>query len=453
MTGSFWEKYGSTLREPWNVRRVVHLHRRAGFAANWDQIQRDLHDGPDEAAARLLSGRARTGGQNAETVNLIGQAAVASGNPERLKAWWVYRMLFSPDPLGERLTLMWHNHFATSNAKVKDTRLMHQQNETFRKLARAAYSDLLKSVVKHPAILLWLDAEANRKEHPNENFARELMELFTLGEGNYTEDDVQEAARALTGWMVNRGAFRSVARFHDNGEKTILGLAGKYNGDDLLDILLNHPAVAHRLAWRLCDTFMGEGVVSQEAMAELADGLRVHELSVDWGVSTILRSRMFYSHRNIDTRVQGPVEYIVGAVQRLEALAPPPSTLLVAEQLARLGQDLFYPPNVFGWDGGRNWLNTRSILGRGDFAAALVAGELRNAGKPLDAAGLARKYGRAGSREEMVSFFCQLLLGQAEDESLRTPLATICERADLTNDEAARQIVITVMSSPLAQLG
>ncbi len=455
MNDSFWGNYSPTASEPWDVRRVVHLHRRAGFAATWGQIQRDLRDGPNDAVGRMLSGTARAD-QSAdfdETVDVIGQAAVASGNPERLKAWWIYGMLFSPDPLGERLTLMWHNHFATSNVKVDDTRLMHQQNQIFRELGRAPFADLLRRVVKHPAILLWLDAEANRKEHPNENLARELMELFTLGEGHYTEDDVKEAARALTGWMVNRGAFRTVGQFHDGGEKTVLGHTGKHGGDDLLDILLHHSAVARRLAWRLCDTFMGEGAVSEEAIDELADGLRRHDLSVGWGVATILRSRVFFSDRNIATRVLGPVEYIVGSIQLLEALGPPPSTVLLAEQLSKLGQDLFYPPNVFGWDGGRNWLNTRSVIGRAEFAASLMAGELWGSGKPADVASLTRRYGRAVSRQEMVTFFCQLFFGQVEVESLRKPLAKICEHPDLTNDEAARQIVVTLMASPSGQLG
>ena len=152
----------------------------------------------------------------------IGDAAVASGNPNRLKAWWLYRMLFSPDPLGERLTLMWHNHFATSNRKVQDLALMREQNDLLRQHARATFGELLHAVVKHPAMLVWLDADANRKGHPNENLARELMELFTLGVGNYTEDDVQAAARALTGWTVVGGRFGFRETRHDDGEKVFL---------------------------------------------------------------------------------------------------------------------------------------------------------------------------------------------------------------------------------------
>ena len=137
-------------------------------------------------------------------------------------------MLASPDPLGERLTLMWHDHFATAQSKVEDLALMRRQNETFRRLARAPFGDLLNASVREPALLLYLDAPSNRKDHPNENLARELMELFTLGIGNFTEADVKEAARALTGWTVDDGAFREVPSKHDDGEKTLLGRKGRW---------------------------------------------------------------------------------------------------------------------------------------------------------------------------------------------------------------------------------
>src|SRR5262249_31138717 len=158
---------------------------------------------PKASIDRLVTGKARSQGvpRDFEKVaRLLADAAVSAGDPARLKAWWVYRMLFGPDPLGERLALLWHNHFATSNAKVDDLAAMRLQNEVFRALGRRPFGELLTAVVRDPALLLWLDSPANRKEHPNENLGRELLELFTLGIGNYNEDDVKEAARALTGW-------------------------------------------------------------------------------------------------------------------------------------------------------------------------------------------------------------------------------------------------------------
>src|SRR5262245_41086458 len=185
-----WGRYEPSPDAPWDLRRVVHLHRRAGFAATWDELRRDLKAGPEASVGRLLQGKAREDavpGDFESISGLLADAAVASNDPARLKAWWVYRMLFGPDPLGERLTLLWHDHFATSNLKVNDLAAMRRQNETFRRLARAPFGELLEAAVREPALLAWLDAPANRKGHPNENLARELMELFTLGVGHFGE--------------------------------------------------------------------------------------------------------------------------------------------------------------------------------------------------------------------------------------------------------------------------
>src|SRR6185437_5751516 len=271
-----WAPYVPDEKAPWDLRRVVHLHRRAGFAATWSEIQRDLKDGPKASIDRLLTGKARSPSvpPDFERVSaLLADAAVSAGDPARLKAWWVYRMLFGPDPLGERLTLMWHNHFATSNAKVDDLAAMRRQNELFRKLGRRSFGELLTAVVRDPAVLLWLDAPANRKEHPNENLGRELMELFTVGVGNYSEDDVKDAARALTGWTVEDGEFREIAARHDGGDKTILGKKGAWKGEDLLRILLECPATVRRLALRLSEQFFGEGVLDKAGLDALAERL------------------------------------------------------------------------------------------------------------------------------------------------------------------------------------
>ncbi len=283
-------------------------------------------------------------------------------------------MLGSPDPLGERLTLMWHDHFATAQSKVEDLALMRRQNDTFRRLARAPFGDLLDRAIREPALLLYLDAPSNRKGHPNENLARELMELFTLGIGHYTEADVQEAARALTGWTVEDGAFLEGRTKHDDGEKTILGRKGNWAGADLLAILLDQPSTARRLARRICGLFMGEGAVDDRAIDLLADDLRANKLDIGRAVETVLRSKAFFAPSNIGSRVVGPVEFVVGACRALVPTGSMPSTLILADWMTRLGQELFEPPNVGGWPGGRAWLTSRSLVGRANFAAALVEG-------------------------------------------------------------------------------
>ena len=227
-------------------------------------------------------------------------------------------MLFTPDPLLERLTLMWHDHFATSQLKVEDVAAMRAQNETFRRHARGPFGDLLRAMLRDPALLTWLDAPSNRKGKPNENLARELMELFTLGVGHYAENDVKEAARALTGRTVAQGRFQARPESHDDGEKTILGKTARFDGDSLADHLLAQPAVADRLAWRLCATFLGEGVADTAARGELAERLRRDDLHVGRAVETILRSELFFSERNLHARVSDPVGFVdrLGAGRR-----------------------------------------------------------------------------------------------------------------------------------------
>ena len=449
-----WTPYVPDTQAPWNVRRVVHLHRRAGFAATWSEIQRDLRDGPRASIDRVLAGRAATVGVPEEfqqTADLLGESAASSGDAARLKAWWIYRMLFGPDPLTERLVLLWHNHFATSNLKVQNLAAMHHQNQLFRELNRAPFSRLLERAVRDPALLVWLDAPANRRGHANENLGRELLELFTLGIGNYTESDVREAARALTGWNVNeQGNFEEVAARHDDGEKILWGRRGRWTGTDLVRMLLENPATAVRLARRLCELFIGEGAVDSAMIQALADGLRRHDLDVGWGVATVLRSRAFFDEGNLGRRVLGPVEFVVGAARALELFDPPPSTLLLAEWATRLGQDLFYPPNVGGWPGGRAWLTTRSAIGRANYAAALVAGG--PIGRPaLDALGLARRHGQGTGLDEVLAFYTKLMLGIEPTPDWRARLVrALGPRTD--EAESARRVVTLIMAAPEAQL-
>jgi uncharacterized protein (DUF1800 family) len=451
-----WTPYTPDDKVPWDVRRVVHLHRRSGFAATWSEIQRDLKDGPKASIDRLLTGKAR--GQSVpedfERVSpLLADSAVAAGDAGRLKAWWVYRMLFGPDPLGERLALMWHNHFATSNLKVDDLAAMRRQNDLFRTLGRKPFGELLTAVVRDPALLLWLDAPANRKEHPNENLGRELMELFTVGIGNYSEDDVKDAARALTGWTVVEGEFRDVAARHDDGDKTILGKKGAWGGDDLLKLLLDHPATARRLAVRICEQFMGEGAIDAAGIDALAHGLRRNNLRVGWAVETVLRSQAFFAEKNLGTRVVGPVEYVLGAVRALEMVDPPPSTVALADWTALLGMNLFYPPNVFGWPGGRRWINTRSVVGRANCAAALVGGHGAGRPEPLDALALARRHERGRDLEDVIAFYGELLLGTPPSAAFRARLHKALGSKAALEPEMVRRVVVLILASPEAQLG
>jgi uncharacterized protein (DUF1800 family) len=464
-----WKPYAPTPATPWDVRRVVRLHRRAGFAATWPEIERDVKDGPAASVERLLVGRARQ-----ETVHddyaghaeRLEELAVASGRPADLRAAWVFRMLHGPDPLGERLALMWHCHFATSNEKVADFRAMARQNALFREHGRAPFGELLGRLAHDPALLVYLDAQANRKEHPNENLARELMELFTLGVGHYTEADVREAARALTGWTTDRPAdnesralrglpldrwLRYDPGRHDGGDKTVLGRRGRWSGDDLVKVLLDQPATADRLAWRIAAEFLGDGAASPAELSALADGLRAAGLDVGRAVARVLRSERFLADDTAPCRVAGPVEWAVAAARRFLPLDPPASPLRLAEWAARAGQSLFYPPNVGGWPAGRAWLSPLGLLSRANLAADLVAGRLAaSAAAPLNMLSLARRHGRGGSREDVAGFLTDLILGAPPDAGWVGRAVAAAGPADAL-PEFARRAAAAVLASPEAQ--
>jgi uncharacterized protein (DUF1800 family) len=442
---SLWQKYRPNAKTPWNLRRVVHLHRRAGFSATWEELRRDLKDGPEASVERLLAGNASAHLRPDYTAvsNLLADSAVASGEIRRLQAWWFYRMLFGPDPLGERLTLLWHDHFATANSKVQEPGLMRRQNDTFRKHARGKFGELFLASVREPALLLYLDAQSNRKGHPNENLAREAMELFTIGVGHFSEGDVKEAARALTGWTVEEGEFTEEPACHDDGEKTILGQKGKWTAPDFWKLLLCQQATGERIATKLCGQFFGENTVPSDAIRSLAAGLNEHELDIGWAVGVILKSQLFFADENLGNRLMSPVQFVVGAARALEMFDPAPSTLSLADWSARIGQDLFEPPNVGGWPGGRSWINTRGTIARANYVSSLLSGP--HVGRPAtyDPTLLPKKYGFGTDVESLVGFHHRLLFGTE-------PTTEMLGKVSRTDRSKAVQ---AMLSSPEAQLG
>jgi uncharacterized protein (DUF1800 family) len=468
-----WKPFTPGRAAPWNLQRVSHLHRRAGFAATWPELQRDLRDGPGASVERLLSGRSREGTvpeDYAGRVARLDEAALAANRPDELRGAWVFRMLHGPDPLGERLALMWHNHFATSNAKVDEFHAMAQQNALFREHGRAPFGELLGRMARDPALLVWLDAPLNRPEYPNENLARELLELFTLGVGPYAESDVREAARALTGWRFTpealadpgRRALRGVRlercltldpRRHDGGEKTVLGRRGRWTADDLIRQLLDHRATAERLAWRITTEFLSEGAAGPDEVAALAGRLRDGRLDVGEAVATVLRSERFFADDAVRARIPAPAEWAVAAARRFLPAGPSPSPAKLGRWAARMGQVLYYPPNVGGWPGGRAWLSPLALVGRANLAADLVAGRTASpAGAPLDVLGLARRHERDGSRADVVAFLTDLVLGGPPDAGWLDRVGAACAG---TADDAtfARRAAAAILSSPEAQLG
>ena len=212
-----WKSYEPNEQMPWNSPRVWMLHRRAGFGANWQQLKRDLKDGSAKSIGRILAGETRenVAAGFEEASQYLLERAIESGQISRLSAWWILRMYLGSDPFAERRTLMWHNHFATSNRTIQDPFRMYNQNQIFRENGIGKFGTLLDKAIKDPTMLLWLNANDNRRLHPNENLGRELLELFSLGVGNYSEKDVKEAARALAGWTANTMSQQPTDPFSD----------------------------------------------------------------------------------------------------------------------------------------------------------------------------------------------------------------------------------------------
>jgi uncharacterized protein (DUF1800 family) len=297
-----------------------------------------------------------------------------------LRRWWVDTLFAAQTPaeqLRERMTLFWHNHFVSSVQKVKSAKLMLDQNRLLRRHALGRFDELLHAVGKDPAMVVYLDSASSRRGSPNENFAREVMELFTLGEGNYGEQDVKEAARAFTGWSIEpaSGEFRWRPFAHDDGIKTVLGVSGKLDGDAVLDILLARPQTAEHLTRKLWREFVSPTPDERE-VRRIAARLRASGYDLRLALGELLRSPAFWAAENRQSLVKSPVDYVVGSFNTLAM--EPPDTAALAGLLRQLGQDLFAPPNVKGWPGGEAWINSSTLLVRKQMAERLLRREGRD---------------------------------------------------------------------------
>lgn len=290
-----------------------------------------------------------------------------------LRGWWLREMAATPAPLLERMTLFWHNHFVSAQPKVRAPQLMYRQNVLLRRHALGNFGALLHAVAKDPAMLLYLDAANNRRDAPNENFAREVMELFTLGKGHYTERDIKEAARAFTGWSLDpqTGEFVFRRRLHDDGVKTVLGRTGRFDGDQVLDLLLAHPATARFIVDKLWREFVSPRPDAARVEA-IAGRFRASGYETRVALRELLRQPEVAAGSQDDALVKSPVELVVGFVRPSQAQLQNPIGAALA--VAAMGQNLFAPPNVRGWPGGEAWINTQTLLARKQFLQQALAG-------------------------------------------------------------------------------
>lgn len=355
--------------------RVALLLRRAGFGASPSELERYVKLGVPATIDELLHPERVTEDFDGLLESLSGHL-IDLQNIEDVQTWWLYRMVRSKRPLAEKMTLFWHGHFAVSNAKVTNPLAMHTHLVTLRQHGLGNFREMLMAVSKDPAMLIWLDGNTNRKGAPNENYGRELLELFTLGIGNYTEEDVAAAARAFTGWNLQGAEFFFNRNQHDLGPKTFLGQTGNLDGGDIVDAVVGQKATAERISRKLFAFFAypnpDPGLVGSLVGAYMDSKYDMRAL-----VGAILRSDAFYSEESRFGHIKSPAEFVVGAVRTVGAQARERSLI---NGLRSMGQDILNPPNVAGWAGGRSWINPSTLLERFNFAARLATAR----GEPND---------------------------------------------------------------------
>ncbi len=368
MAARHFAPYTPNPSRPFDHRRAAHLLRRAGFGASPDEVDEAVKRGVEETVENLLADNPQAEGNYALTLEAASTGLMNFGERDGIQAWWAYRMASSPTPLREKLTLFWHGHFATSDEKVENTSFAHNQIETLRSLALGNFRDLVMAMAKDPAMLVWLDGQTNTREHPNENFARELMELFTCGIGNYTEADVQQAARAFTGWGRDGRKFAFKVDEHDSGTKKFLGKSGHFDGGDMIDILIQQSATAKFLARKLL-RFFAHPEPADDVVEEAAGALERTRLDIKWFLRELFLSEYFHSDVCYRARIASPAELVIGTLRTLKIRWPAQRTV---GHLDEMGQILFVPPNVKGWDGESRWINSSTWAARTGFAEEIA---------------------------------------------------------------------------------
>lgn len=426
---------------------VAHLLRRAGFGAFPDAYDHFARQGFAATLAWLLDDQRP---EDPALAELDYDLSTIAG----LKRWWLHRMLLTHQPLREKMVLFWHGHFATANRKVGSPSAMARQLELLRTHALGDFRELVRGVTYDPAMMRWLDIAGSHRRAPNENYARELMELFTLGRGHYTEQDVKEAARALTGWRLDDGRPVFDASRHDDGVKTVLGERGRWKADDIVDIVTRQAACSRFIARKLFAFFVYDdpepAVVERFAAHFERSGLSIRAL-----VEAIVRSPEFRSERAYHAKVKSPVEFVIGVLKDLDVRRVP-ANLDLAAATAAMGQDVLDPPSVKGWDGGPAWLTAGWLIARGNFVAHLLSGRYPNGRSWVDVLRLASSLGRGWDTYSIAEELAARMLGADSNAKVLDLVAQAA--GDLTDPanrgrrgQRVRTILYLLLTSPAYQ--
>lgn len=424
---------------------------------------------PPTRAERDAMSKARNSGDEA-VVEKIRQERQRRQRADRkqiaeMEEWWLKRLIETPRPLEEKLTLFWHGHFATGYRTIENSFHMYQQNAFFRTHAMGNFKeDLVRGIVHDPAMIQYLNNHQNKKDSPNENLARELMELFTLGEGEgYTEDDIKEGARALTGYTFEDDAFSFQSRQHDDGVKTIFGRPGQFDGDDFVDLIFSRPSASTFVLWKLYRFFIndlphGATPESTKYVSQLASVFKRNNWKIKSVMKAMLLSEHFYDEKNIHSIIKSPIQLVV---QAMRTINPPDRkkilrTLSLATNL--MGQKLFAPPSVKGWDGGRAWISTSTLFMRQNILLFLITGQ-RPDGYAWNADStkfntVALLGGRTKSPKQAVryllgSLLCNTNIQQEREDALLDYLKT---QHNVINNRSVTGLVTLITAMPEYQL-
>ncbi len=405
----------------WDLAKIRHLYRRAAFAPKVSEAQAALSLTLESCVENLLAPQPLPVPPSwaydlpFPTPLTNEQQQIYNQRKREIREWWARLMITQPLSTTEKMTLFWHGHFATQVSDVKVPQLMFRQNALFRQYAVGNFKELVKAVAIDPAMLIYLDGNKNRVGNPNENFGRELLELFTMGVDNYTQFDIQEAARAFTGWQINGLDPIFTSSRHDYGMKTFMGYTGNFDGNDIIDIIFEQPVTARFICRKLYKFFVYE-TPNETVVNQLATILRNNNYKISAVLETLFKSSHFFDPLYMGADISGPVERSVGAIRQLDIALPPESNVVpkfIRTETPDMGQDLFEPPNVAGWPGYRYWISTTTLLLRNAFTDAIVNGRNINnnsIGFKVDPILFAQQFSNPNDASILVADVCDHLL-------------------------------------------